>query len=53
MLKVQKFLETHTIEKLAEKYDIIVTEYDNYVTLNYSQIDSPKRSPIEIGRAHV
>lgn len=38
-LEVQKFLECNSLEKLIEEFRIEVTEEDNLVILNYSQIE--------------
>lgn len=46
MLPVQKYLIENGLEKLKQEYGVIAKEYDNFIVLNYSQIDSPKNSPI-------
>ena len=45
MLEVQKFLENKPLSALTEECGIVVTEYAEYVVLNYSMFDSPKRHP--------
>ncbi len=49
MLKVQEYLQNNSIESLREApYFLSVKEYpeDALITLNYSQIDSPKQNDI-------
>ena len=46
MLNVQKFLLNNSLEKLQEQYHILVHKYDKVMSLNYSQIESPKNDPI-------
>jgi hypothetical protein len=46
MLHVQEYLRKHGIEKLEEEFGIQVVRYDDRITLNYSQTDSPKHSDI-------
>lgn len=46
MLNVQKYLIEHGIQKLQDEFHIEVKDYPDRVTLNYSQIDSPKFHPI-------
>ncbi len=41
-MKVQEYLETHSLEDLTNNFGIIVNEYDDRVVLNYHQIDSYK-----------
>lgn len=45
-MEVLKYLKNHTIEQLEEELSIIVKRYDDRITLNYNQIDSPKHHPI-------
>jgi len=44
-MKVQEILKERGLKGL-EKYSIKVTEYDNYVVLNYNQIKSPKHKQV-------
>ena len=46
MLKVQEYLQTHTLDELHTEYGIEYSEYQNLICLSYSQIDSPKFNPI-------
>jgi hypothetical protein len=46
MLNVQKFLLNNSLGKLKENYNILVHKYERFMTLNYSQIESPKNDPI-------
>jgi hypothetical protein len=49
MLKVQEYLQTHTLEQLTETYFIKAkrhSKYNNLVLLKYSQIDSPMSEEI-------
>ena len=46
MLNVQKFLHNNSFKELQEQYHIQITEYDKLMSLNYSQIESPKNNPI-------
>jgi len=46
MMKVQKYLSEHGLEKLQEEFSIMVTDYPDRVVLNYNQIDSPRFHPI-------
>lgn len=48
MMKVQKYLEEHGLEKLKSELFIRVTDYPDRVVLNYDQIESPKFDPIVI-----
>jgi len=48
MLAVQQFLSTNTLDDLAEQFGIKVRVYDNFVCLNYDQIESPKTHPITV-----
>jgi len=43
---VQQFIRAHGLQVLTEVLGIAVTEYEDRVTLNYSQIDSPSFHPI-------
>jgi len=46
MLNVQNYLLNHTLEDLENELGIVVSKYDDRITLNYSQINSPKLNPI-------
>jgi len=46
MLNVQEYLIKNGLQKLQDEFHIEVKEYPDRVTLNYSQIDSPKFNPI-------
>lgn len=46
ILLVQDYLRKHGIEKLEEEFGIEVKRYDDRITLNYSQINSPKNNDI-------
>lgn len=48
MLAVQQFLATNTLDELATQFGIKVKVYDNFVCLNYDQIESPKTHPITV-----
>jgi len=46
MLNVQKYLIENGLQSLKDNYGMIAKEYDDFVVINYSQIDSPKNDPI-------
>ena len=48
MLAVQQFLANNTLDDLANQFGIKVKLYDNFVGLNYDQIESPKTHPITV-----
>lgn len=41
-----RYILEHGFEGLTNNLGVVVKEYDNYVVLNYSQIESPKNDPI-------
>lgn len=47
-MNVLKYLQTHTLEELSSTFGIKVKDYQHYIGLNYSQIESPKSDPITI-----
>lgn len=48
ILATQLFLMNNTLEDLKTQFGINVKEYDNFVGLNYDQVNSPKSHPISI-----
>ena len=42
MLNVQKYLEKHSLEDLENEFGIVVSKYNDRITLNYNQISSPR-----------
>jgi len=46
MMQVQKYLKEHGLEKLKSEFSIVVTDYPDFVVLNYNQITSPRFNPI-------
>jgi hypothetical protein len=46
MLNVQNFLLNNSLQKLQEQYHIQVYKYEKIMSLNYSQIESPKNDYI-------
>ena len=47
-MEVQKYIKEYGLQKLKENYGIKIKEYDNFIGLNYHQINSPKKDPITI-----
>lgn len=47
-MNVLKYLQTHTLEELSTTFGIKVKDYQHFIGLNYSQIESPKSDPITI-----
>lgn len=45
-MKVQEYLKEYGLQKLQEEFSIVVGDYEDRVTLNYNQIDSPKFNPV-------
>jgi hypothetical protein len=46
MLQVIRYIRANGIDSLERDFGIIANKYDDRITLNYSQIDSPKNHPI-------
>jgi hypothetical protein len=46
MMEVQKYLKENGLEKLQQEFKIDVTDYPDFVVLNYNQIESPRFHPI-------
>lgn len=46
LLNVQKYLMEKGLESLQKEFDIVVTDYPDFVVLNYNQISSPRFHPI-------
>ncbi len=46
MLNVQKYLKANGVEALEQEFGMIVKKYDDRITINYNQIDSPRFHPI-------
>jgi len=46
MLKIQNYLKSNPLESLENDFGIVIKRYDRVITLNYSQIDSPKFNPM-------
>jgi len=46
MLNVQRYLSEYSVSQLKSEYFIKVAEYSDLMSLNYSQIESPKNNPI-------
>lgn len=47
-MHVQKFLRENSLEELEKQFKIKIKVYENFVGLNYSQLDSPKNHPIVV-----
>lgn len=47
-MNVLKYLKSHSIDELSSTFGIKVKEYQHFIGLNYSQIESPKSDPITI-----
>jgi hypothetical protein len=45
-LEVVQFIRSLGIDRLEKDLGVVVNRYDDRVTLNYSQVDSPKRHPV-------
>jgi len=45
-MKIQEYLQSHTLAQLQEEFKIIVTDYPDRVVLNYNQIESPTQHPL-------
>ena len=43
---VTEYIRTFGLDKLVEQFAIKVNDYENYVALNYNQIDSPRFIPV-------
>jgi len=46
LMNVQKYLKEHGLQALVDEFNIVVTDYEDRVVLNYNQIESPRFHPI-------